>query len=172
MCRSSVSSTSLSRLHWMFLSSSVDYRCKASTASATSQETNGCGLGRVSTPGVALGAFWQRIAVYDMLDWFIDFSTRSLITIFNQDQNLFWRWWYLCQFRTVKLVAQTLLLHWFNGGSDDTAFCCFFWRSGLLECWWAIGLAVLSCLGRPYTRSGHWIHLPFRYELKVIDPTD
>ncbi len=33
-------------------------------------------------------------------------------------------WWYLCQFRILKLVARFRLLRGFNGGSDDTAGSC------------------------------------------------
>jgi hypothetical protein len=56
-----------------------------------------------------------------------------------------------------SIVVPTILLF----------FRCFFWRSGLLECWiqsYVRGhcLAVLSGLGRRYTHPERWIHLPFR----------
>jgi hypothetical protein len=72
----------------------------------------------------------------------------------------------------LKLIAETRLPRWFNGGSDDSAL-----RPLLLlkirsvrmldtiVCsvqFGAIGLAVLSGLGRRYTHPGRWIHLPFR----------
>ena len=57
----------------------------------------------------------------------------------------------LCRIGILKLVAQSLLLPWFNDGSR---LCCslfldFFWRSGMLEYW------ICSCV------LGHWFGCSF-----------
>ncbi len=71
-------------------------------------------------------------------DWCIDFSVKILIIRFIGLETFFlylfyknsrsrfmletWSWWwYLCQFRILKLFARTRLLRWFYSGSDDTA---------------------------------------------------
>ena len=76
-------------------------------------------------------------------------------------------WWYLCQFRILNLVARFLLLCWFKfvqwwvqqycSPSVDS----FEDHAGYNSMCRAIGLAVLSGMGRCNTHPGRWIHLPF-----------
>ncbi len=113
------------------------------------------------------------LAIFEFdADWFIDFSTRILINRFNGlettfslsfiDKNprsiLCWSWWwYLCQFRILKLVARPragLMV----GSTILLSFRCFFWRSGLLEFWI-----------RSYVRS-HWFGCSLRPGTPLYTP--
>jgi hypothetical protein len=70
----------------------------------------------------------------------------------------------------LKLVDRIWLLRWVNGGSYDTALLPLLLlkirsvrmleSAGSDRMFRAISLAVLSCLGRRFTPSGRWIHLP------------
>jgi hypothetical protein len=115
---------------------------------------------------------WSNKDFDQQIQWIRDIL---IVFIRIQDQELCSSWWWnLCQFRILKFVAWTQPLRWFNSGSNVGPtilhlFRCFFWRSGLLECWLrsydgTIGfkLAVLIGLGRRYTHPGRWIRLPFR----------
>ena len=80
----------------------------------------------------------------------------------------------MCQIRILKLGARTRLLCWFSGGSDDTDLLpldqvC--WHAGYDRTIGAVGLAVLSGLGRRYTHPGRWIR-GFVCPFVAIDPTD
>ena len=70
----------------------------------------------------------------------------------------------MCLLRILKLVARTRLLHWLDGGSNDTALLPLL----LLKIRYVRMLGKIVCSGslvwlrRCYTHPGRWIHLPFR----------
>jgi hypothetical protein len=117
--------------------------------------------------GSFAGAWVFSIFEFDA-DWFIYFSSRILTNRFNGLETFFLSLIYKNQRSRLTLELMvifvsiynfktrwTQLFRWFNGGSDDTAplltdSCCFFWRSGLSECW------ILS-----YVRN-HWFGCSLR----------